>query len=143
MSLVDTLERLWCSPTIRVLAPDLAPYLAEARRATHTPVILESPYCDAPPEYVHDCIADSLRRGEAPIASHVLYTTALDDAVWGEREAGISAGFAWRVFAARTVVYTDLGISSGMRFGIEHAESIGQEIVYRSLPEWCTGRADQ
>lgn len=83
------------------------------------PVILESPYAgdvDRNVQYARAAMADCLARGEAPFASHLLYTQpgVLDDAVPAQRELGINAGFAWRELAVRTVVYTDLGFSSGM-----------------------------
>jgi len=41
-------------------------------------------------------------------------------------------------------VYQDLGISRGMKYGIDHARDQGQEIVYRSLPkdlmDWVEGK---
>ena len=101
-------------------------------------VIIESPYAgdvEGNLNYLRRCIRDSLLRGEAPIASHGLYTQpgVLDDTVPAEREAGIRAGFAWRCRAAKTVVYTDRGISSGMREGIENAHDLGRPIEYREL----------
>ena len=74
-------------------------------------------------------------RGEAPFASHLLYTQdeVLDDAIAEEREAGISAGFAYLQVAQRTVVYIDHGISNGMRQGIEYAKTHGIEVEYRLL----------
>ena len=145
MNLHDWIENLYRSPTARAMDHhgELRAMLTAKRAAPFVPVMLESPFSGAPPEYVHDCILDCLRRGEAPIASHVLYTQALDDALPDERALGIAAGFALRWLTARTVVYTDLGISGGMRAGIEHAESIDHAIELRSLAEWCTGRADQ
>jgi hypothetical protein len=100
------------------------------------PVILESPYAgdlEGNRAYLHACIRDSLKRGEAPFASHGLYTQVLDDTVPAEREMGIKAGFAWRMRAVKTVVYTDRGLSSGMQYGIEHARSCGHVIEYREL----------
>jgi hypothetical protein len=102
------------------------------------PVIVESPYAGNVPlheAYARACMADCLARGEAPYASHLLYTQpgVLDDANPEERQLGIDAGFAWRPLAARTVVYTDLGISSGMRSGIADAEWHMQAVVYREL----------
>ena len=145
MNLHTWIERIYTPPTQRAMDHDgeLRALLAASRAATFVPVLLESPFAGAPPEYVHDCILDCLRRGEAPIASHVLYTQALDDAKLEERAMGITAGLALRWLTARTVVYTDLGISGGMREGIEHAQSLEHAIEYRSLAEWCTGRADQ
>lgn len=97
-------------------------------------VIIESPYAgDAktPEErerviarnmrYLHRAILDCIRRGESPYASHLMLTTALNDADETERKLGIEAGFMWRAKAAATVIYTDHGISSGMRLGIEDA----------------------
>ena len=101
-------------------------------------VILESPYAGDVEEnvaYARACLRDSLLRGEAPIASHLLYTQpgVLNDDIPGERQLGISAGLAWGVAAELTVVYTDYGISRGMRYGIRRAEAEGRTVEYRSL----------
>jgi hypothetical protein len=63
---------------------------------------------------------DSLLRGEAPYASHGLYTQpgVLRDEVPEERELGIQAGFAWRERADLTVFYIDYGFSSGMNLAL-------------------------
>ena len=45
-------------------------------------VVIETPYSrdvEANTEYARACLLDSLRRGEAPIASHLLHTQVLDD----------------------------------------------------------------
>jgi hypothetical protein len=78
---------------------------------------------------------DCLRRGEAPFASHLLYTQPgiLRDEVFEERELGINAGLAWSLAAEATVVYEDLGISPGMKKGIERAKRDGRPIEYRKL----------
>ena len=101
-------------------------------------VILESPYAgdvEKNVEYARRCVRDSLMRGEAPIASHLLYTQEgiLDDDVPEERKKGIAAGLAWRKVAAASVVYTDLGITEGMEFGISKADSDGLEVEYRTI----------
>lgn len=101
-------------------------------------VILESPYAgdvEANVRYARQCVKDSLQRGEAPAASHLLYTQPgiLDDTVLAERELGIAAGLAWRKVAEASVVYTDLGISEGMRRGIAAAEEAGVPVEYRRL----------
>lgn len=103
-----------------------------------TPVIVESPYAGdvaANLTYLRACLRDCLLRGEAPFASHGLYAQpgVLDDDLPQERERGIRAGFAWRRAAAKTVVYTDRGMSGGMRYGIEHAHDLGQAVEYREL----------
>jgi len=82
-------------------------------------VILESPYAgdvEGNVLYARACLRDSLLRGEAPIASHLLYTQAgvLDDALPVERVLGIDAGLAWRKVAQAAVFYVDLGWSNGM-----------------------------
>lgn len=108
-------------------------------------VIVESPYrgnnyedLEVNMRYLRACMRDCLLRGEAPFASHGLYTQpgVLDDTVPAEREHGIQAGFAWRQAAEKTVVYTDRGMSSGMKYGIAHAEKTGMPIEYRTLPGW-------
>lgn len=101
-------------------------------------VILESPFAGDVEKnltYARACMADCLHRGEAPIASHLLYTQPgiLDDSVPEERALGISAGLEWGKMAAKTVVYTDRGISGGMKYGIKNAEKAGRQIEYRSL----------
>ena len=85
-------------------------------------VILESPFAgdvETNVRYARLCLRDSLNRGEAPYASHLLYTQpeVLNDDNAEERDWGINAGFQWRAAAHKTVVYTDLGISRGMEFG--------------------------
>ena len=88
--------------------------------------------------YARAALSDCLRRGEAPFASHLLYTQdkVLDDGLPAERTLGIEAGLAWGVKAELTVVYTDFGISTGMKWGIEAAQKVGRPVEYRSL----TGR---
>lgn len=81
---------------------------------------------------------DALLRGEAPIASHLLHTQEgiLDDDVPAERARGIAAGHAWIEVADAVVVYKDLGISEGMKRGIEHAALYNIPVEYRDLPSW-------
>ena len=103
-------------------------------------VVIESPYAgdiEANVAYARRCVRDSLLRGEAPIASHLLYTQPgiLRDGVDGERQQGIVAGLVWADVADATVVYTDRGISKGMREGIEDAKNSGRHIEYRTLDE--------
>lgn len=101
-------------------------------------VIIESPYAGdvaANEAYARACVRDSLLRGEAPIASHLLYTQPgiLNDAIEAERQHGIDAGLAWRSVAHASVVYTDRGISNGMRYGIDAAQAAGVPVEYRRL----------
>ena len=101
-------------------------------------VILESPYAgdiEKNVEYARACVRDSLSRGEAPFASHLLYTQPgiLRDEVVEERQWGIDAGLAWSDKAEATVVYTDRGTSRGMEYGIANAERMGRPVEYRTL----------
>lgn len=102
------------------------------------PVILESPYAgdiEANLTYLRRCMRDCLLRGEAPFASHGLYTQpgVLKDEVPEEHEHGIQAGFAWRSVAKKTVVYLDRGTSKGMEYGIKHAMDMGHVVEYRRI----------
>lgn len=101
-------------------------------------VVLESPFAgdvERNIAYARACIRDCLKRGEAPIASHLLYTQpgVLDDNVPEERKLGMEAGFEWGLFAEATVVYIDLGFSSGIKEGIRRAQNANRPIEYRSL----------
>jgi hypothetical protein len=99
-------------------------------------VVIESPYAGDELRniaYARRCMLDCLRRGEAPFASHLLYTQVLDDTTPEERKTGIEAGFAWGECADMRVVYCDYGISHGMKLGIEAGESFGQTIKYRTI----------
>jgi hypothetical protein len=115
--------------------------MTRERLPDHMPlVIIESPYAgntSANVEYARRCVRDSLSRGEAPIASHLLYTQPgiLRDEVPEERQRGMSAGFAWLRVADFTAVYTDRGISYGMQMGIEAAWAAGMKVVYRQIIE--------
>ena len=100
-------------------------------------VIIESPYrgrVEHNKAYAHACLLDSLERGEAPLASHLLYTKVLDDNDYEERQQGMSAGWAWAAKADLIAVYQDLGISQGMLEGIE--ANHGKPIEYRSIAGW-------
>ncbi|AJD81842.1 FIG00694808: hypothetical protein [Yersinia phage phiR1-RT] len=101
-------------------------------------VILESPFAgdvEANIKYARAAVRDSLLRGEYPIASHLLYTQdgILNDDIPEERQHGIDAGLAWRAVAEKTVVYTDMGISKGMEYGIAQMKSENKEVEFRSL----------
>lgn len=105
-------------------------------------VIIESPYkgidykeLEQNIAYARACMRDALLRGEAPYASHLLYTQegVLDDKIPAEREHGIEAGLAWGRCADATVVYIDRGIFDGMKRGIKRARELGRPVEYRSL----------
>lgn len=96
------------------------PYGSANQEYPHRPLtIVESPYAgnvDLNIVYAQFCVYDSLRRSEAPFASHLLYTQKhiLEDAIPEERTLGIEAGLAFLPHAARHAFYIDLGISPGM-----------------------------
>lgn len=101
-------------------------------------VIVESPFAgdvERNQNYARSAMKDCLLKGEAPYASHLLYTQdgVLDDKDLDQRKLGIEAGLCWGKMASKTVVYTDLGISSGMKQGIERALTEGRIVEYRSL----------
>lgn len=84
--------------------------------------------------YLHRCILDSLRRGEAPYASHRFFPGILDDATPEERELGIQAGFAWGAAADLVAIYEDMGaLTPGMIRGLERAQRAGQRIEWRHI----------
>lgn len=102
-------------------------------------VIIESPYSGdvaRNTEYARACLLDSLRRGEAPITSHLLHTQVLDDVRPDERGLGVEAGLAWYRVADKCVVYEDWGTSSGMITGIRRAKQFGVQVEYRRLEAW-------
>jgi hypothetical protein len=110
-------------------------------------VVVESPYAGniaLNEEYARAALADCLHRGEAPYASHLLYTQpgVLDDTDPDERKLGMEAGFAWGDLAEATVVYVDLGMSSGMRAGIARAEAADRLVELRSIARYATAPAD-
>lgn len=106
-------------------------------------MIIESPFAgndkaheDLHVEYARACLRDSLNRGEAPYASHLLYTQPgiLDDDNPAEREHGISCGHLFLKRAADYVaVYADMGISLGMQRGMMAAKECGRVVEFRSL----------
>lgn len=101
-------------------------------------VILESPFAgdvERNVEYARACMKDSLNRGEAPIASHLLYTQEgiLDDNIPNQRELGINAGLAWLKVADAQVFYIDYGMSRGMMAAENYAKRFDVKIEYRKI----------
>ena len=99
-------------------------------------VIIESPYAGNVEEnerYARACVRDSLMRGEAPIASHLLYTQegVLLDRIPEERALGIAAGVAWYRAADLCVAYCDRGLTNGMLEGMRAAMARGVPVRIR------------
>ena len=89
-------------------------------------VIIESPYAGDIKRniiYARACVKDSLLRGEAPLASHLLYTqeNILNDNIEEQRLLGIKAGLAWLKVADKHVFYIDYGYSKGMEYARQFA----------------------
>ncbi len=93
--------------------------------------VLESPFAHEGQiprnvAYAKFCVLDCLKRGEAPIASHLLYAhpEVLDDKEPLQRALGMIAGRAWYRVANAIVLYTDFGISDGMQKAIDLAHNM-------------------
>lgn len=102
-------------------------------------VVIESPLAgddrEANKAYARECMRNSLARGEAPYASHLLFDQPglLDDTIPEEREQGIQAGFTWGLAGELRAFYVDRGMSSGMLRGLAQARRFGQRVVWRSI----------
>lgn len=93
--------------------------------------------------YARAAIRDSVLRGEAPFASHLLYTQPgiLRDEVNEERELGMDLGWHIMRRSNYVVAYGDLGFSSGMIRGLKAALDAGLKIKMRFLSEVYDGSA--
>jgi hypothetical protein len=101
-------------------------------------VILESPFAgdiERNIDYARMCVRHSLSLGEAPIASHLLYTQEgiLNDDISNERQWGIDAGLAWKKVAEKHVFYVDYGMSNGMKYAKKYASENNIEIEFRTI----------
>lgn len=102
-------------------------------------VIVESPFAGdfKNVKYSRECIRDCLDRGESPYASHLLYTQkgVLDDKIPEERRKGIDAAINWLEVADFVAVYMDLGVTTGMVWGIMRAAKLLKPVRLRWLRE--------
>jgi hypothetical protein len=103
-------------------------------------IVLESPYAgnvERNIAYAKLCVKDMLKRGEAPIASHLLFTQPgiLDDLKPEERKLGIEAGQAWLTVAEGINFYVDFGVSNGMKWTLGVVEKLQRPYQFRNLPE--------
>lgn len=101
-------------------------------------VVVESPYAgdillneDYARRAMHDCFC----KGEAPFASHLLYTQrgVLEDQDPTQRRIGIAAGFAWGEYADAHVFYTDRGWSPGMLDALKRCVRLDKTREFRAL----------
>ena len=76
-----------------------------------------------------------MEKGEAPYASHLLYTQpdVLYDELPQERQLGINAGYAWGSVCHYHVFYTDFGWSPGMLDALILLCQIGKSFRIRNL----------
>lgn len=108
-------------------------------------VIVESPYAGRTGfkwfdrylnvRYARKCMKDCLNRGEAPYASHLLYTQlgVLNDSFAEQRLLGMRAGHQWLKKADLVAVYVDRGVTPGMMLGIQTAKKLGIPVEERRL----------
>lgn len=101
-------------------------------------VIIESPFAGEVHRnilYAKRAMLHSISLGEAPFASHLLYTQEglLDDTNLSERNLGMTCGFSWFLHADLIAVYQDYGISPGMRQAIALAKEYSLPVVYRVI----------
>lgn len=115
-------------------------------------VMIESPYSAETPEKIQEnvdyaikCMQDCINRGEAPFASHLLYTQQVgngkafekdgqtDQQHWITRAKGIELGSTWRKLVDKTVFYLDKGWSSGMRTAKEDCVCLGRPFEERFI----------
>lgn len=91
--------------------------------------------------YAHEALRDSLLRGEAPMAAHLLYAQSfvLDQENPDERELIALAGASWLPLVERVVVYVDRGITPCMEAGIRRAKELGVPVEERSIHSWKRG----
>jgi hypothetical protein len=105
-----------------------------------TPVALESPFNGLPADreqharYLAWCVRDSYRRGEAPYCGHAIGPLGHCEDDPAQREAGLEADDVFNALCVRTVLYVDIGFSSGMRHGYEAAKAAGRPTEERYLP---------
>jgi len=99
-------------------------------------VVLESPLngptrdiIERNKRYARRAMLDSIQHNEAPFAPHLLYDQ--ENQVYPY--TGIAMGLLWGESASLIIVYTDYGISDGMRLGIEHYQKRGIPIQLRSI----------
>jgi hypothetical protein len=105
-------------------------------------VIIESPYAGKISDntaYLKRCLRDSIDRGEAPLASHLLYPYVLREDLQAERQLGIELGYEWWYGARCIVFYCDKGWSPGMKAALERAKRLGKEIKFRCLDNLGVG----
>ena len=88
-------------------------------------VVIESPYSGNVKrnvKYARRCMKMVINTGDAPIASHLLYTQEgiLNDKKEEERLKGIECGITWANQADVVIFFLDYGMSKGMIAALIH-----------------------
>lgn len=103
-------------------------------------VVVESPWkatdaytVEQHERYLEFALQDCFKRGEAPFASHGLYTRVLNDDCLPERLQGVEAGLLWGKHCDFVAVYTDMGISGMMHEALKHWDKLGKRIERRII----------
>lgn len=99
-------------------------------------VVVESPYAGditRNKTYAHLAMLDALKRGEAPIASHLIYPHYLDDSIESERIRGLECGYEWLRVAELQAFYIDNGWSPGMLTALKIGRSLGIPHIVRYI----------
>jgi hypothetical protein len=141
---VDTLQPFVVAPTPPEISAAFNKVTAEtyssrARAAIiRLPLVMvESPYKglhrDVAESYAEAACWDCMTRGEAPFASHLIYTRFLDDGDPESRKIGMLCGRAWIRKVDYMVVYTDLGLSEGMTTAVNLARKLKKDVEFRTL----------
>lgn len=103
-------------------------------------VVIESPFKGKNDEqralykfYLAAAMLDSLRRGEAPFASHALYPQFLDDNIPEHRALGLACGKRFLACCELVAFYVDHGISPGMQEALDYASKYNIHHEFRYL----------
>lgn len=83
--------------------------------------------------YTMLCCKDSIARGEAPFASHLIYPILLEVYSIQARQQRIACGFSWLAKSDIVAIYTDLGLSIGMLQSKAHAKKLNIKTEDRSI----------
>lgn len=108
--------------------------------ATKKLVVVETPYASENVAllqrhivYAKLCLSDSLKRGEAPLVSSLLYPQVLDDRIKLDHDLAMLCSLSWIRGCDMVVVYIDYGITPGMQIAINTAKIKTVKIEYRQL----------
>lgn len=104
-------------------------------------VVIISPFMAEDPSkkdrfynYAKRCAKDSMNRNEAPLVSHVFYYDMLgSSSVALERDMGFNSQLAWIRKCDLVVVYSDFGITQGMKAAIDYAKFKNKKVELRTI----------